>query len=70
MYDNYQLIINQINKVYNTKDENLLPYKELFTKIVSIYLLKVEFDNILRKSHRFIDVIKNVAYLTLIHVDT
>lgn len=39
IYGYARLILNQVNKVYNTKDENLIPYKDLVTRLLN------HFDN-------------------------
>lgn len=69
IYDDSQVIINQINKIYNTKDENLQAYKDLVTRMIQICFIQLKFKNIIRISNEFNDDIKNIASLRLINIE-
>jgi len=68
IYGDSQLVINQVNDIYNIKYEKLCPYK-----LIVIYLLN-EFDrytikNILIKNNRYADAMVSVASLAPIEIE-
>lgn len=43
------MIVNQVNDVYNTKDENHIPYKDLVTRFLN-YFHEYHLENISRNN--------------------
>jgi len=60
--------VNQVNEIYNTKDEKLIPYKEIILKIL-IYFEKYQLKNIPRNNNRLVDAMASAASLIPIEVE-
>jgi len=60
--------VNQVNEIYNTKDEKLIPYKELVAKLLACFE-EYELKNIPRNNNRLADAMESVASLISIEVE-
>ena len=60
IYGDSQLIINQINDLYKTKDEKLMPYKRMVDDLKK-YFTSVSFQQILRTTNRAADAMATLA---------
>jgi len=68
IYEDSQLIVNQINEIYNTKDEKLIPYKDLVAKLVACFE-EYQLENIPRNNSRLANAMASAASLIPIEVE-
>jgi len=68
IFEDSQLIVNQVMEIYHTKDEKLIPYKELVDKLLC-HFKEFQIENIPRNSNRLADVMESAASLTWIEIE-
>ena len=66
IYEDSQLVINQVNNDYQTKDENLIPYKRLIDALRN-YFIKVTFQQIPREKNKVVDAMATLASILQLH---
>ena len=62
VYEDSQLIINQVTNTYQTKDENLLPYKHMIDTLKECFF-HITFEKISRDKNRVADAMATLASL-------
>lgn len=62
MYGDSQLIIYQVNNEYQTKDEKLMPYKQMIDDLKK-YFMDIKFEQIPRAKNKFVDAMATIASL-------
>ena len=62
VYGDSQLIINQVNDIYQTKDEKLLPYKRMVDDLKK-YFAHITFQQVPRANNKVADVMATLASL-------
>ncbi|MDF3675418.1 reverse transcriptase-like protein, partial [Enterobacter hormaechei] len=62
IYGDYQLVINQVNYYYQTKDEKLLPYKELVDQLTQRFT-KLQFTQVPRMQNKAADAMATIGSL-------
>ena len=67
IYGDSQLIVNQVNEIYSTKDEKLIPYKDLVVKLLAFFE-EYQLENIPRNNNRLVDAMASAASLIPIEV--
>lgn len=60
IYDNSQLVVNQVNNEYQTKDDKLIPYKKLIDALRN-YFTFVTFQQIPRAEKKVVDAMATLA---------
>ena len=60
IYGDSQLVINQVNNDYQTKDDKLIPYKRLIDALRN-YFIRVTFQQIPRVENKAIDAMATLA---------
>jgi len=60
--------VNQVNEIYNTKDEKLISYKNIVSKLLTCFK-EYQLKNILRNNNRLVDAMASVASLIPIKVE-
>lgn len=65
IYGDLQLVVNQVNDTYNTKDEKLKPYKIMVAQWL-VECDRYSIQNIPRNNNMYVDGMVSVASLTLI----
>ena len=68
IYEDSQLIVNQVSEVYYTKDEKLIPYKDFVAKLLSCFK-EYQLENIPRNNNRLVDAIASAASLIPLEVE-
>lgn len=68
IYGYYKLIINQVNDVYNTKDEKLQPYKIFINDLLEEFDI-YNIQNVSRTNNRYADAMASVASLVSIDIE-
>ncbi|XP_057858310.1 uncharacterized protein LOC131067362 [Cryptomeria japonica] len=63
VYGDSQLVINQVNDNYQTKDEKLMPYKRMVDDFKK-YLISIHFEQVHRLENKASDAIATIASLT------
>lgn len=61
--------MNQVNEVYNTKDEKLIPCKDVVAKLLA-YFEECQLENIPRNNKRLADAMASAASLIPIKVES
>ena len=62
VYGDSQLVINQINDDYQTKDDKLLPYKKMIDDFKN-YFVDIQFTQIPRSDNKAVDAMATIASL-------
>jgi ribonuclease HI len=62
VYGDSQLVINQINDDYQTKDDNLLPYK-IMVDVFKNYFVAINFSKISIIDNKVVDAMATIASL-------
>ena len=60
IYEDSQLVINQVNNDYQTKDDKLIPYKRLIDSLRN-YFIRVTFQKIPRAENKATDAMATLA---------
>jgi len=68
IYGDSQLIVNQFNEIYNTKDEKLIPCKDLVAKLLTCFK-EYQLENISRNNNRLVDAMASAVSLIPIEVE-
>jgi len=68
IYGDSQLIMNQVNEIYNTKDEKLISCKNIISKLLA-YFEEYQLENIPRNNNRLANAMASAASLILIKVE-
>lgn len=62
VFDNSQLVINQVNDEYDTKDEKLIPYKHMVDSFLS-YFHMISFEQVPRAQNKAVDAMAMIGSL-------
>ena len=68
IYGDSQLIVKQVNEVYKTKDEKLIPYRNYVIKLLT-YFKEYQFESVPRNSNRLADAMASAASLIPLKVE-
>jgi len=60
--------VNQVNEIYNTKDEKLTIYKNIISKLLTCFE-EYQLENIPRNNNRLVDAMASAASLIPIEVE-
>ena len=68
IYGDSQLIIKQVNEVYKTKDEKLIPYRDYVIKLLT-HFKGYQLESIPRSSNRLADAMASAASLIPLEIE-
>jgi len=60
--------VNQVNEIYNSKDEKLIPYKDIILRLLA-YFEEHQVENIPRNNNKLVDAMASAASLIPIKVE-
>jgi len=68
IYGDSQLIVIKVNEIYNTKDEKLITYKNIISKLL-VCFEEYQLKNIPRNNNKLVDAMASAALLISIEVE-
>jgi len=68
IYGDSQLIIKQVNEVYKTKDEKLIPYRDFVIRLLSCFE-EYQLESIPRNNNKLVDAMASATSLIPLEVE-